>query len=275
MSTIASKPVKGGKSRESPRTMRVLAVSNQKGGSGKTTTAVNLAAALGQSRRKVLLLDLDPQASASHWLGHKDAGREILDAFTEEAGSVLDLVRGTSGKGLELVASSSWLFGIDKALAGEVGAETLLHRQLEAAEQGRWDYVVIDCPPNLGILTVSALTAAREILVPVESHVMALSGLAQLMKTVELVQQRLNPGLRICGILPCRVDSRTRHSMEVVEHLRGRFGDLVFQTVIRENVRLAEAPSFGRSILDYAASSKGAEDYLALAREILAQEGRD
>lgn len=251
----------------------MIALSNQKGGSGKTTSSVNLAAALAARKRKVLLIDLDPQASASHWLGHRDAGKESLEAFTGE-GSVLDNVRPTSTPRLDLVPSSSWLFGIEKALAGEVGAETILRRQLEAAGEDRWDYILMDCPPNLGVLTVSALTAAHEVLVPVEAHVMALSGLAQLLKTVELVQNRLNPALRVSGILACRVDSRTRHSQEVVQHLRERFGDQVFGTVIRENVRLAECPSFSCSILEYAKTSNGSEDYLALAREVLAQEGR-
>lgn len=270
MTLTSDKTVKG---RKPPKATRIIALSNQKGGSGKTTTSVSLAAALAAQKRNVLLLDLDPQASASHWLGHRDAGKETLEAFTGD-GSLLENVRSTSSPRLELVPSSSWLLGIEKALAGEVGAETILRRQLESVEDGRWDYILMDCPPNLGVLTVSALTAAHEVLVPVEAHVMALSGLAQLMKTVELVQTRLNPPLRVSGILACRVDSRTRHSQEVVQHLRERFGDRVFQTVIRENVRLAECPSFSCSILEYAKSSKGAEDYLALAREVVAQEGR-
>ncbi len=268
MTLIGAKTVKG---RKPPKTTRIIALSNQKGGSGKTTSAVNLAAALAERKRKVLLVDLDPQASASHWLGLRDAGKESLEAFTGEGG-ILANARPTPTARLDMVPASSWLFGIEKALAGEVGSETILRRQLEVAEPGRWDYILMDCPPNLGILTVSALTAAHEVLVPVEAHVMALSGLAQLLKTVELVQSRLNDGLQLTGILACRVDSRTRHSQEVVQHLRERFGDQVFKAVIRENVRLAECPSFSCSILEYARTSKGAEDYLALAREVIAQE---
>jgi chromosome partitioning protein len=250
--------------------MRTFAVSNQKGGSGKTTTTVNLAAALAEKKRRVLVLDLDPQASASGWLGIKDGGRDLMDAFVDN-GNLVDMVHKTDVERVEVVPSSAWLYGVDKALAGEVGAETILRRRLEALP-ARWDYLLMDCPPNLGLLTVSALNAASEILVPVEAHVMALAGLAQLLKTVDLVRDRLNPALQLSGILPCRVDSRTRHSQEVVEQLRSRFGTLVYKSTIRENVRLAEAPSFARPITAYDPKSHGAGDYRSLAREILVQE---
>jgi chromosome partitioning protein len=145
---------------------------------------------------------------------------------------------------------------------------------LERLPPDRWDYVLLDCPPTLGILTVNALAAARELLVPVEAHVMALSGLAQLLHTVEVVRDRLNPDLQVTGILACRVDSRTRHAREVVERLRERSGNLVYRTVIRENIRLAECPSFGQPITQYDPKSAGAADYRALAQEIMEQEGR-
>jgi chromosome partitioning protein len=252
--------------------MRTIAIANQKGGSGKTTTAVNLAAALGEQGRRVLMVDLDPQHSATSWFGIKNAGKGVLGLFTED-GNITEFLQATGVPGVEVVPSSSWLVGMEKILAGELGAETLLRRQLELLGQDRFDYVLLDCPPTLGILTVNALTAVRELLVPVEAHVMALSGLAQLLRTVELVKERLNPDLRVCGILACRVDSRTRHSREVVERLRERPGDLVFKTMIRENVRLAECPSFGRPITQYDPKSAGAADYRALAQEIMAQEG--
>lgn len=252
--------------------MRTLAIANQKGGSGKTTTAVNLAAALGEKGRRVLVVDLDPQASASNWYGIRDAGRGLLDVFTDN-GNLADLVHVTDAPGVEVVPSSAWLVGVEKALASEVGAETILRQNLARLPPGRWDYVLVDCPPTLGVLTVNALAAVRELVVPVEAHVMALAGLAQLIKTVEMVRERLNPALALSGIVACRVDRRTRHSLEVVRELRGRFGNVVYNVVIRENVRLAEAPSFGQPITKYDPRSAGAEDYRALAGEVIEQEG--
>jgi chromosome partitioning protein len=184
----------------------------------------------------------------------------------------LDVVTNTSVAGVDIVPSSSWLVGAEKFLAGEVGAETILRRNLEALTEGRWDYALVDCPPTLGVLTVNALAATSEVLVPVEAHVMALSGLAQLIETVQLVRERLNPELTITGILTCRVDARTRHAQEVVEQLRERFGNLVYESVIRENVRVAEAPSFSVPITIYDKRSYGAADYWALADEVIAQE---
>ncbi len=250
---------------------RLIACVNQKGGSGKTTTSVNLAAALGEKGRKVLLIDLDPQASATNWLGITEGGRGLLDVFIDK-GNIFDLVTQTSAPGVEIVPSSPWLVGVEKSLAGEVGAEIILRTRLHERSLERWDYVLIDCAPTLGVLTVSAMTAAHEILVPVEAHVMALSGLAQLLKTVEVVKERLNPELDISGILACRVDARTRHALEIVEQLRERFGDVFYQTLIRENVRLAEAPSFGQPITQYDSRSAGAKDYRALADEVMSQE---
>lgn len=246
--------------------MRSLAILNQKGGSGKTTTAVSLAAALGELRKRVLLVDLDPQASASAWLGVQEEGRGLLEVFTAN-GNLAALARDTDVQGVSVVPSSGWLSNVERALAGEVGAEVVLQkafRQLPA----RWDFVLVDCPPALGLLAVSALAAVREVLVPVEAHVMALSGLASLMRTVEVVRERLNPDLHVSGILACRV-SRTRLSREVLESLRATFGRLVLRAVVRENVKLAEAPSHARPITTYDTHSHGAEDYRAAARELL------
>ena len=251
--------------------MRIVAITNQKGGSGKTTTAVNLAAALGEKKRRVLIVDLDPQASASSWYAIKDGSRGLLDVFVSNT-QLSNLIQATPASHVDLVPASSWLVGVEKALAGEVGAETILRRQLQLLPSDRWDYIFVDCPPSLGILTVNALTAVREVLVPVEAHVMALDGLAQLLKTVEVAKERLNPDLKISGILACRVDARTRHAQEVVEQLRERFGKLVYNVVIRENVRLAECPSFKQPIIQYDTRSFGAADYRALAKAVIKQE---
>jgi len=262
------------KGRGRRRLMRTLAIANQKGGSGKTTTSVNLAAALGEQGRRVLMVDLDPQHSGTSWFGIRNAGRGVWGIFMGD-GDLLEFVQETGAAGVEVAPSSAWLVGVEKVLAGEVGAESILRRQLAKLPADRWDYVLLDCPPTLGILTINALAAAQELLVPVEAHVMAMAGLAQLLHTVAVVQERLNPELKVTGVLACRVDNRTRHAREVVEMLRERSGDLVYQTVIRENIRLAECPSFGQPITQYDPKSAGAVDYRALAQEVIRQEGRE
>jgi chromosome partitioning protein len=251
--------------------VRTLAIVNQKGGSGKTTTAVNLAAALGERERRILLIDLDPQASASMWFGIADGGKGLLDALVG-TGELGELVATTMAPGVSVIPCSTWLAGAEKALSSERGAETILKKRLQAIDEDRFDYCLIDCPPTLGVLTINALTAAQEVLIPVEAHVMALAGVAQIHATVEVVQTKLNPGLAITGILACRVDARTRHSLEVVERLRERFKGLVFKTVIRENIRLAECWSFAKPITQYDSFCYGARDYRDLAAEVVRQE---
>ncbi len=252
--------------------MRIVAVSNHKGGSGKTTTAGNLGACLAEKGRRVLVVDLDAQGSASAWLGVQETEPGLLNVFVAN-GSLSDLVRKTDVEGLHAIGASVWLVGVEKALAREVGTERILRRKVEELGKDSWDYVLLDCPPSLGILTVNALAAAGEVLVPVEAHVMALAGLAQLQQTVDMVRDRLNPDLVIGGIVACRVDFRTRHAAEVVEELKERFGKLVYETVIRESVRLAECPSFGKPVTLYDPGGRGAEDYRQLAEEFMQQEG--
>ena len=247
--------------------MKTWAVTNQKGGSGKTTSAVNLAAAAGELGRRVLVVDLDPQASASAWLGTPDGGRGLLDVLTEGA-ALADLVVETPAAGVDLIPSSAWLANVDRALAGEVGAELAFRDAVKALPE-RWDLVLVDCPPALGLLTVSALAAVREVVVPVETSAMALAGLAALLRTVERVRDRLNPGLAVRAVLPCRVDARTNLARDVVAHLRERFGSLVTETTIRESVRVREAWSFGQPVTTYDPRGAGAEDYRAAARELL------
>ncbi len=247
--------------------MRLIAITNQKGGSGKTTTAVNLAAAIGERGKRTLLLDLDPQGTATGWLG-LETGRGLFEVFTDGA-RLTDLVQETQVPGVDLIPAAPLLIAADKALAGEVGAEGLLKKALMKLPQNKWDFCLIDCPPSLSLLTLSALTAASEVLVPVETHVLALSGLAELVQTVETVKDRLNSELKITAILACRFDRRTNHSREVVDQIQKRFGRLVLKTAIRESVRLAEAPSFHQPITSYASNTAGAEDYRAVAAELL------
>lgn len=251
--------------------MRKIAIINQKGGSAKTTTTVNLAAALGEKKRRVLVIDIDPQASSTSWLGCESNGTGLLEVFTANA-KIESAVCSTKATGVDLIPGSSWLIGLEKKLAHEVGAETILKHKFKELDETKWDYILIDCPPALSLLTINALSAVTEVMVPVESRIMALQGLVQLLQTIDVIKQRLNNELNLSGILACRVDVRTKHSKEVVEELRKNFGALVYQTVIRENVRLSEAPSFAQSIIQYAPESSGTTDYRALAQEVIAQE---
>ncbi len=251
--------------------MRSIAIVNQKGGSGKTTTAVNLAASLAELSKKVLLIDLDPQGSASMWYGFKDKGKGLYEVLTEEK-QLHEVMMPTQVEGLQMIPASPLLAGVEKALANEVGAEKSLKAKFDSLKQKPWDYVLIDCPPTLGILSLNALSMVDEVLVPVETHVMALHGLVQLLKTINLVQQRLNPTLQLTGILACRVDFRTKHSPEVLNQLRNRFDAKVYKSVIRENIKLAEAPLHMKPIIEFDSHSNGSADYRALALEVVTQE---
>lgn len=248
--------------------METIAILNQKGGSGKTTTAVNLASSLAEKKKRVLLIDLDPQGSASTWLGFRNPSKGLYTLFAEN-GSIADILSETGIKGLDIITSSPWLITADKVLAGEVGAEGILKRRLSAHQPQPWDYVIIDCPPTLGLMSLNALVAAQKVLVPLETHIMAVQGLAQLLSTIKTVQERLNPDLEIDGILPCRVNRRTRLSQDIIEDLKKRFDGKVYKTIIRESVKLAEAPSFGKPINIYDSKGFGAEDYRSLASELM------
>jgi chromosome partitioning protein len=250
--------------------MRTIAVLNQKGGSGKTTTAVNLAATLAEKGKKVLLIDLDPQASASLWYGFKDKGKALFDVLTEDMG-LEAAIEKSSVENLSVVPASQLLAGVEKSLANEVASESILKNKFARMVDKSFDFLLIDCPPTLGILSLNALTMANEVLIPVEAHVMALHGLVQLLKTINLVKQRLNPQLEITGILPCRVDYRTKHSQEVLTQLRTRFEGKICQSVIRENIRLAEAPLHLKPIIAYDTHCNGSQDYRKLALEIIGQ----
>jgi chromosome partitioning protein len=251
--------------------MRLIAVVNQKGGTAKTTTAVHLAAALGERGVSTLLVDLDPQASASAWLSAEPGGDGLLDALTNDTASLADLARPATAPGVEVVPASLSLAHAERELAAQPGGELALRELLAAAPAGRWEVVVMDCPPQLGRLTASALLAARELLVPVEASTMALAGLGALLDTLRRTRRR-NAELRLAGIVVCRVDYRNRLSREVVRELGERFPEATLETVIRERVRLREAWSFRQPVTVYEPHGDAAEDYRRLAAEVLARE---
>ena len=261
--------------------MRRIAVLNQKGGVGKTTTTVNLAAALAAEGKKTLVLDLDPQAHATLHLGLLPgrSGPSLYDVLTQ--GMSLEEVRREVAPNLYVCGSHIDLAAAEVELIGTVGRETILRDQLDATlEEDPYDFVLMDCPPSLGILTLNALCAAREVFIPLQAHFLALHGLSKLLETINLVCKRVNRDLKVGGVILCLYDAGTRLGGEVIEDLDNYFDGRkhanspwadaqVFRTRIRRNIRLAECPSFGQSIFQYAPSSRGAEDYASLASEVL------
>ena len=253
--------------------MRRVAVANQKGGVGKTTTVVNLGAALAERGRRVLVVDLDPQANASTWLGTVDA-RALYEVF--ENGAPLEkAVRATEIDNLDLVPSSSWMTRAERNAASQAGAEMILRQAVEELPSDRWDVILMDCPPALGLLCYSALAACNEVLIPVQTRVMPLAGLVALSQTIDTVKLRLNRRLRLSAVLASQVDKRTALSREIVDSLRERFGDVVMQATIRESVRVAEAPGHRLPVTIYAPDSSVADDYRAAAAEFDARSAAD
>lgn len=248
---------------------KILAIANQKGGVGKTTTAVNLSACLARLHKKVLLLDIDPQGNATSGIGIErgQIKRCIYDAIINEL-PLEHIIKQSSVKNLAVVPASIQLAGAEIELVPTMSRELRLKRVLEGLP-AIYDFVIVDCPPSLGLLTVNALTAASGVLVPIQCEYYALEGLGQLVSTVELVRKHLNPGLRMEGVVMTMYDSRTNLSQQVVEEVHKYFGELVYKTIIPRNVRLSEAPSYGQSIIDYDPKSKGAEVYMQLAKEVI------
>ncbi len=259
--------------------MRSIAIINQKGGVGKTTTAVNLSAALAELGQRVCLIDLDPQAHASLHLGVA-LGNDRQSVYQVLTGdTLLADVRVAIENNLWLIPSQLDLAAAEMELAGEVGREVILRDKLELDDEP-YDFLIIDCPPSLGVLTLNALTAVQEVFLPLQPHFLALHGFGKLLRTIQVVAQRLNPGLRLSGVMLCMYESGTRLAAEVTSDVAsfferqkvqgGVWGEAQnFQTRIRRNIRLAEAPSFGQSIFHYAPDSNGARDYRHLAREVL------
>ncbi|WP_435017804.1 ParA family protein [Tundrisphaera sp. TA3] len=261
--------------------MRRIAMLNQKGGVGKTTTTVNLAAALAAEGNKTLVLDLDPQAHATLHLGLLPgrSGPSLYDVLTQ--GLSLAEVRREVSPNLHICGSHIDLAAAEVELIGTVGREVILRDQLDAEmESEAYDYVLMDCPPSLGILTLNALCAAREVFIPLQAHFLALHGLSKLLETISLVSKRVNRDLKVGGVVLCLYDAGTRLGGEVIDDLDSYFDGRknanspwsearVFRTRIRRNIRLAECPSFGQSIFQYAPTSRGAEDYASLAGEVL------
>lgn len=252
--------------------MRKIAVINQKGGSGKTTTVVNTGVYLAKAGRKVLLIDLDPQSHTTIHLGLEPP--QITKSVYEILINSLPLEEAyltTPYQNLMLVPSKIELASAEIELVNTVGREVILRDALKKCKGG-FDYILIDCPPSLGLLTLNALTAVKEVFIPIQAEFFALEGLTKLLQTINIVRQRINAEVKITGVLVTMFDKRKNICRDVSQKVKEHFKEKVFRTRIRENVRLAEAPSFGKAILDFAPSSHGAEDYRKLAREILRQE---
>ena len=253
---------------------RVISIANQKGGVGKTTTAINLAAALAACELKVLLVDSDPQGNSTTGVGVTKVqdGRTLYDALLGDS-TLEEVVQKTESAELDLVAADQNLVATNLDLVDQENRESRLQKAL-APLKHKYDYVIVDCPPALDLLTLNALVASDSVLVPIQCEFFALEGISQLMDTIDRLKSAFNPDLKIEGVLLTMYDDRTNLTRQVENDLREFFGSEVFKTVIPRSVRLAEAPSFGKSILAYDPRSRGAEAYIQLAKEVLAHEQR-
>ena len=246
---------------------KIVALANQKGGVGKTTTAINLGASVAACERRVLLVDLDPQSNASSGLGVTDADPSMYDVLIENM-PLRDIIRPTEIPTLFIAPSSVDLVGAEVELRDAIGREYYLKRVIEPIVAD-YDYILIDSPPSLGLLTVNGLTAANSVLVPLQAEYFALEGVSQLLATIDRVKSAVNPSLDVEGIVLTMYDERMNLARQVAEEVRNHFGDKLYKTVIPRNVRLSEAPSFGKPIILYDIRSRGSEAYVSLAREFI------
>ncbi|GGZ78501.1 ParA family protein [Algibacter mikhailovii] len=248
---------------------KIIAIANQKGGVGKTTTSINLAASLGVLEKKVLLIDADPQANATSGIGIDVESVEVgTYQLLEHSNSAKDAIIKTSTPNLDIIPAHIDLVAIEIELVDKESREYMLKSALKDIKDD-YDYILIDCAPSLGLLTLNALTAGDSVMIPIQCEYFALEGLGKLLNTIKSVQKVHNPELDIEGLLLTMYDSRLRLSNQVVEEVQKHFNDMVFKTIIQRNVRLSEAPSYGESIINYDASSKGANNYLSLAKEVI------